>query len=90
MRRYSLGFSETQIKLLKILSEEGPKIRRDLVKDLNLPRTTIYDNLMRLIRKGLVCKWEYYDGNKGRPPVYFEIREEKKDEIERLLNNYEI
>ena len=43
---YDLQISEDNV--IKTLKDEGPLTRRDLVKELKIARTTIYDNLIKL------------------------------------------
>ncbi len=63
-----------QDNLIKILQQTGPITRRDLVKQLNSPRTTIYDNLLKLQRLKVVEKFSRTNGNKGRPLVYWILK----------------
>jgi len=42
-------------------------VRYELAYFLNIPRTTIYDNLKKLEKKGLV---EWFDRNNGRSRPY--------------------
>ncbi len=63
-----------QDNLIKILQLAGPITRRDLVKQLNSPRTTIYDNLLKLQRLKVVEKFSRTDGGKGRPLVYWKLK----------------
>jgi len=41
---------------------------------LHKQRTTIYDNLDKLMKKGLVEKHTQETGKKGRPPTYWKIK----------------
>jgi len=54
---------------------DGPKTRGDLVTLLGVPRTSIYDRLVELIKRGLVKKYPRGTGERkrGRPKVYFEL-----------------
>jgi len=47
--------------------------RRDLVAKINTPRTTIYDNLLKLQDKKLVKKFSINNGTRGRPVVLWFI-----------------
>ena len=66
-------------KILEILKKNGGYLHRnDIIKVLGrdevgdyTPRTTVYDNLVKLINEGLVEKEEKLNGKRGRPKVYF-------------------
>ena len=45
--------------------------RDGLVKLTGLPRTTVYDALIRLIRKKLVEKFSEERDKRGRPKIFF-------------------
>ncbi len=63
-----------QDNLIKFVQQPGPITRRDLVNQLNSPRTTIYDNLLKLQRLKVVEKFSRTDGSKGRPLVYWKLK----------------
>ena len=65
--------SPLQFNLIKKLKEEGPLTRRQLVNQLRTPRTTIYDNLVKLQKKKVVEKFSRNNGKRGRPKVYWKI-----------------
>ena len=50
--------------------------RAELVELLNKPRTTIYDYLIRLINKDIVTKYSVEHGGRGRPTIYYAIKNE--------------
>jgi len=60
-----------QNNLIKTLDEKGPLTRRDLVKLLGTPRTTIYDNLLKLQKRKVVEKFSRNEGNRGRPLIFW-------------------
>lgn len=60
--------------LLNILSEKGPVTRGALVELTNIPRTTLYDVLSKLIRNGKVTKKPLHNNKRGRPKVLFDIK----------------
>ena len=64
-----------QDNLLKFLDHTGPTTRSDLVKQLGTPRTTIYDNLLKLQKRKLIEKYTRNNGKRGRPLVYWQIKE---------------
>lgn len=39
-------------------------------------RTTIYDNLKKLLDKGVVEKFSYNTGERGRPPIFWQLRDD--------------
>ncbi|MBD3211116.1 MAG: hypothetical protein GF311_00795 [Candidatus Lokiarchaeota archaeon] len=65
--------SPLQYNLLQILKNEGPLTRKQLVNELNTPRTTIYDNLVKLQKQKVVEKFSRNNGKRGRPKVYWKI-----------------
>jgi predicted transcriptional regulator len=67
------GLSPLGRNILGIL-KSGRKERRELVEILDQPRTTIYDNIQRLINNGLVKKYSEPLGGRGRPTVYYQLR----------------
>ena len=70
-------FSPLQKELINVLEKNGPMTRADLVKLVDHPRTTVYDNLMRLNTYNLVKKFSRPTNNRGRPLVFFKLLEEK-------------
>ena len=64
-----------QDSLIKILYEKGPVTRKELVNHLRIPRTTIYDNLLKLQKRKLLEKFTRNYGNRGRPLVFWKISE---------------
>ncbi|MHA1350757.1 MAG: hypothetical protein ACTSPZ_08000 [Promethearchaeota archaeon] len=70
----SIGFNSKryltpiQSNLINKLRNNGPTTRKDLVKILNSPRTTIYDNK-------LIEKFTRNNGMRGRPLVFWKVKE---------------
>jgi predicted transcriptional regulator len=62
-----------QIRLIEFL-QNGPVCRKTLVKELNTPRTTIYDNLLKLQKRKFIEKFGANNGERGRPLVYWELK----------------
>lgn len=62
-----------QNNLIKLLQKDGPLTRRDLVKQTETPRTTIYDNLIKLQGRKVVEKFTKNNGKRGRPLVFYKI-----------------
>ena len=61
--------------IIKALLNDGPLTRRDLVKRLNKPRTTVYDNLFKLYKQKLVKRYDCTESKRGRPLVFWKIYE---------------
>ena len=66
--------SPIQFNLIKALKEVGPLTRRDLVMELRTPRTTIYDNLVKLQKRKLIEKFSRNNGKRGRPVVLWKFK----------------
>jgi DNA-binding MarR family transcriptional regulator len=60
--------------LVKILAEKGPITRSTLASLTNIPRTTLYDILAKLIMKGQVDKKPVRTKQRGRPKILFYIK----------------
>jgi predicted transcriptional regulator len=74
---FELNYSLTPIQnnLIKTLYNVGPLTRRELVKQLNTPRTTIYDNLLKLQKRKFIEKHTRNNGKRGRPLVIWKIKD---------------
>lgn len=59
--------------LLKIL-QQGPMTRGQLSKATDIPRTTIYDVLVKLILQNKVEKFTKNNNKPGRPKVYYRLK----------------
>jgi len=59
--------------LLNLLAEHGPLTRSELVSLTHIPRSTLYDNLAKLISKGLIQKEAVPRENRGRPKILFKL-----------------
>ena len=64
-----------QNNLIKLLQQLGPSTRNDLVNQLETPRTTIYDNLLKLQKRRLIEKFTRNNGKRGRPLVFWKLKE---------------
>ncbi|NHJ03218.1 MAG: hypothetical protein EAX90_00170 [Candidatus Heimdallarchaeota archaeon] len=62
--------------LTDILEEKGPITRGTLVSLTNIPRTTLYDVLSKMIMKGKVEKKPVKSNKRGRPKILFSIKNE--------------
>ena len=70
-------FTPFQFNLIKALKKLGPLTRRDLVRELKTPRTTIHDNIVKLQRRNLVEKFSKNNGKRGRPLIFYKLTEGK-------------
>ena len=59
---------------IKAALESGPKTRRMLSEMTNTARSTIYDNIERLVKNGDVIRfYQSSGGRSGRPHVFFKL-----------------
>lgn len=66
--------NETDEKVLSALKIQiGGKTRGYMVKSLGIPRTTLYDSLVRLSLKNLVIKYSRRNGP-GRPKIFYALK----------------
>ena len=63
--------NETDEIVLNILQKNGPKTRQELVNITSIPRSTLYDSLLRLILKEKVIKYSEKPDGPGSPKVFF-------------------
>jgi len=63
-----------QYNLIKMLQNGGPYTRKALVKELKTPRTTIYDNLLKLQKRKFIERFSRNNGMRGRPLVFWKIK----------------
>jgi len=66
-----------QSRMIRLLDKQGPLPRNDIVIHLNTPRTTIYDNLIKLQKRKVVEKFIKNSGERGRPVVFWKLKEEE-------------
>ncbi len=62
-----------QHTLVMYLLENGAKTRDELLNELKIPKTTLYDNLRKLEIRGIVLRSSKLDGKKGRPPICWQV-----------------
>jgi len=64
-----------QVEILEYVRTHGPIDRRSMVRDLDYPRTTLYDNLAKIKKKGLVESYKSDNqGARGRPLVKWKLK----------------
>lgn len=61
--------NDVQEEILKTLREMGDMTRKALVLKIEIPRTTLFDNLNKLARKNLIKKSPHPKGKRGRPTI---------------------
>jgi predicted ArsR family transcriptional regulator len=71
----SVTENELQKKIVDLLESKGPMTRADLVHQLQVARTTIYDMLVKLMNRNVVDKHPVSTNKRGRPKVLFQIKE---------------
>ncbi len=62
------------IRVMEVLTQEGPLIRNQLVEITGIARSTLYDSLLRLILKGFIMKFSERPQGPGRPKVFFQTK----------------
>ena len=72
-------FSPLELKIFNVLYEDGPHTRAGLMKKTKAKRTTVYDNFIRLkVKTGMVKKFTRHQNERGRPLVFFKIKDSVK------------
>ncbi len=66
--RYTISDEEIYNYLLK---EDRPVTRPEIVEKFDLPRSTVYDMLVRLEGRGLIERHRFHRHEKGRPRIGF-------------------
>lgn len=67
--------SPLQAELLALLKATSPLFRDQLVIETGYPRTTVYDNLVRLENRGLVRRVHQHRNTRGRPITQWCVEE---------------
>jgi len=65
-------------KIIRLLRRKAMR-RDDLVKKLNIDRSTIYSIIKKLLKEEIVKTFTVKIGGKGRPNVYFSLIRGKKE-----------
>ncbi len=66
--------SELQKKIVQLLGSKGPMTRKDMVSQLQIARTTIYDTLAILMQRNIVDKRLITEKRRGRPKVFYTLK----------------
>ena len=74
------SISPMEEKVIAVLKDGGPLTRGQLVKKMGVPRTTIYDGIRKLIARGEVKKYPFYqtERSRGRPQILFSLLDDRK------------
>jgi predicted ArsR family transcriptional regulator len=70
-----LAETDLQKKIVNLLDIKGPMTRADLVHHLQVTRTTVYDTIVKLMNHNLVDKYPVNDNKRGRPKVFFTLKD---------------
>jgi len=76
----------TELEVLESMRKMGNGTRGELMKRTGIPRSTIYEALMKLIARGLVEKQIIYKGGgtvhrpRGRPNVNYVLKERSEND----------
>ncbi|MBD3226669.1 MAG: winged helix-turn-helix transcriptional regulator [Candidatus Lokiarchaeota archaeon] len=62
--------------LLEVIKGKGDITRREIAEITNIPRTTIYDTVKKLIYEGEIEKYSVSNKRRGRPKVYYRVKED--------------
>ena len=60
--------------ILKVIRENGPITRNELVNIIKLPRSTLFDNLNKLTRENILKTTSVPNGKRGRPQIMWSIK----------------
>lgn len=70
-----ITLTPTQRSILTLLQRKGSLSRKVICQDLQVPWTTVYDNLLKLKKLDLVEKFFRSTGKRGRPIIYWKLKE---------------
>jgi len=59
--------------LFRLITTKGPITRSELTKETGIPRTTIYDTIVKLMLDEQIRKYSVPSKKRGRPRVFYEI-----------------
>lgn len=67
------SLSPLQCVIIDVLKQDS-MTRKEIEKELNTPRTTIYDNLIKLQKHEIIEKSTRNTGQIGQPKIYWSIK----------------
>lgn len=65
--------SDVQNALIRLLRLNGPMTRKELMDTTNIPWTTLFDNLEKLLKKNVIIKHSRSNKKRGRPMVVWGV-----------------
>ena len=65
--------SDVKNFLLKTLRMNGSMTRKELMDTTNIPWTTLFDNLNKLLKKNIIIKYLKHNRKRGRPMVMWGV-----------------
>jgi len=65
--------SKVQNALIRLLRLKGPMTRKELMDTTNIPWTTLFDNLEKLLKKNIIIKSLRHNKKRGRPLVVWGV-----------------
>lgn len=73
----------TKEYLFKLISSKGPITRSDLTKLTGIPRTTIYDTIVKLMLDEQIKKFSVPSKRRGRPRVFYDVNSPAADSVKK-------
>lgn len=70
-------WTDTRMKIFKYLRRNGAVTRGQMVSDMKIARSTLYDNLLTLRLSGYVDSLSERQGNRGRPFIKFYLTDKE-------------
>ncbi|HUX98618.1 MAG TPA: hypothetical protein VMV49_03635 [Candidatus Deferrimicrobium sp.] len=64
--------------LFRLIIDKGPITRSELTKETGIPRTTIYDTIVKLMLDEQIKKFSVPSKKRGRPRVFYEVNKPLK------------
>lgn len=89
MKHYNMRFVRDKPLIFKIIyflyHNDGEFTREHLTRMIAKPRTTVFDNLQKPIKEGMINKYERYAKHqtKGRPRVYYQLNDDFREYVEK-------
>ena len=70
--------SDLQFNILLVLRDRGPLSRYEIMKLVDKSSSTVHENLVKMVQKGLIDEQLHLKDKKGRPPYLFNIKGDEK------------
>lgn len=70
---YELSPLEQEILMTLKVNDNNELLMKQLVEVLGRNESTIHDNMMKLIKKGFIKKYDKCDNKKGRPKKCYRV-----------------